>query len=207
MKFNDYWDKCFTKSFDEKITYDNWLDKYENILKTCKTPVLDLGCGTGNNTLYLTERGLHVLACDYSEVALEKIKKNFSDVETKFLDISQPMPFKKNSFDIIIADLTLHYFDTPTTFSVMNEIKRILTPNGYLFARVNSVYDTNYGAGQGEKIEENFYFVNGYNKRFFTLEDAEKFFSAIGKPTITESDMLRYSQPKKVIEVSVKKEA
>ena len=206
MKFNEYWNNHFTKSFENEITYDNWLEKYQEILKNCKTPVLDLGCGSGNNTLFLTEKGLKVIACDYSKVALEKINKNFKDIETVFLDIAQTLPFKDNSFDVIVADLTLHYFDTPTTFSVMEELKRILTPNGYLFARVNSVADTNYGAGQGERIEENYYYVNGYNKRFFTLEDAEKFFSVIGKPSITEADMLRYSKPKKVIEISVKKE-
>lgn len=43
----------------------------------------------------------------------------------------------------------------------MREIKRILTPNGYLIARVNSVDDINYGAGQGEKLEENFFFCRG----------------------------------------------
>lgn len=36
----------------------------------------------------------------------------------------------------------------------MEEIKRILKPNGNLLARVNSISDLNYGAGQGQKIEK-----------------------------------------------------
>lgn len=45
-----------------------------------------------------------------------------------------------------------------------------------LLARVNSIADINHGAGQGEKLEENFFFVEGYNKRFFDEETAQKVF-------------------------------
>ncbi len=206
MQFKDYWDKTHQRYSQEKIVYDNWLDSYKGVLDECKTTVLDLGCGTGNDTLYLTEKGFKVIACDYSEVALAKIKNVFTDVETKLVDISERLPFGDNSFDLIIADLSLHYFDEQTTNSIMKEIKRILSPNGHLIARVNSTADINHGAGQGKKLEENFYFVEGYNKRFFDIKDAERFFSIIGKPEIKEADMLRYSKPKKVIEVDVEKE-
>lgn len=206
MQFKDYWNETHQKYSQGKIVYDNWLDDYKSVLDKCKTPALDLGCGTGNDTLYLTERGFKVIACDYSEIALDKIKNTFANVETKLIDISEPLPFNDNSFDLIIADLSLHYFDEKTTKSIMREIKRILNPNGHLLARVNSTADINHGAGQGKKIEENFYFVEGYNKRFFDVSDAERFFSIIGKAEIKEADMLRYSKPKKVIEVNVEKE-
>lgn len=61
----------------------------------------------------------------------------------------------------------------------MQEIKRILAPHGHLIARVNSTADINHGAGQGRKIEENFYFVEGYNKRFFDIKDAKKFLTKL----------------------------
>lgn len=205
MQFSDYWNENHKKFLEKQITYDNWLDDYKEVLNKCKTQVLDLGCGGGNDTLYLTERGFSVIACDYSEVALDKIKQNFKDVETKLIDISQTLPFESQSFDLIIADLSLHYFDEKTTKSVLQEIKRILTLDGSLLARVNSTQDINHGAGQGEKIEENFYFVEGYNKRFFTIADAEKFFSIIGTPNVKCADMLRYSKPKKVIQINVQK--
>ena len=206
MQFKDYWDETHQKYSQGKIVYDNWLDDYKKVLDKCKTPVLDLGCGTGNDTLYLTERGFKVIACDYSEVALDKIKNVFANVETKLIDISQPLPFTDNSFDLIIADLSLHYFDEQTTKNIMKEIKRILSAGGHLLARVNSTADINHGAGQGKKLENNFYFVEGYNKRFFDVSEAEKFFSIIGKAEIKEADMLRYSKPKKVIEINVEKE-
>ena len=206
MQFKDYWDDTHKTYSMGKITYDNWLDDYKEVLNNCKTEVLDLGCGVGNDTLYLTERGFKVIACDYSEVALDHLKKQLKDVKTMQLDISQPLPFKENTFDLIIADLSLHYFDKKTTIEIMKEIRRILKPNRHLLARVNSIADKNFGAGNGQKIEDNYYYVEGYNKRFFSIEDAKKFFSYIGKTKIKEADMLRYREPKKVIEVDVERE-
>lgn len=206
MEFKDYWNETHRKFSTGKITYDNWLDDYKEVLDKCDTPVLDLGCGTGNDTLYLTERGFKVIACDYSEIAIDKIKQGLQEVETRQIDISQTLPFEDKTFDLIIADLSLHYFDEQTTKKIMQEIKRILRPNGNLLARVNSIADINHGAGQGEKLEENFYFVEGYNKRFFSIDDAQKFFSIIGKAKVREADMLRYTKPKKVIEVNAERE-
>ena len=206
MQFKDYWDKTHKTYSVGKITHDNWLDDYKHVLDNCKTEVLDLGCGVGNDTLYLTERGFKVIACDYSDVALKHLKEQLKSVETKWIDISNPLPFKDTTFDLVIADLSLHYFDEKTTIEIMKEIKRILKPNGHLLARVNSIADKNFGAGNGQKIEDNYYFVEGYNKRFFSIEDAKKFFSYIGKTKIKEADMLRYREPKKVIEVDVERE-
>lgn len=205
MAFENYWKSIHKKYFKNEIVYDNWLDSYSNILNKCKTKVLDLGCGLGNNTLYLTERGYDVVACDYSDIAIKKIKEKFKNVEAILVDISKELPFKDGSFDLVVADLSLHYFDKKTTLSIMNEIKRILTQKGNLIARVNSVEDTNHGAGKGKKLEENFYYVEGYNKRFFSEEDATFFFSVIGSPQIKKSEMFRHREPKPTLEIAVQK--
>ena len=204
MNFSEYWDSVYSK-FNREAKYDNWLDSYKHTFKNCTTKILDLGCGAGNDSLYFIEKGYKVLACDYSKEALKTIERNIEGIETKLLDISEPFEFEDNSFELIIADLCLHYFDEKTTIEIMKELKRILKPNGYLLARVNSIGDVNHGAGQGEKIEENYYFVEGYNKRFFTIKDIKKFFSIIGDVQVKEAEMLRYSKPKKLIEICVKK--
>ena len=141
MDFKDYWDEVHKQYSSDKIIYDNYLDDYKDILNSCKTKVLDLGCGVGNNSLYLLKHGFKVVGVDYSDVALKIVSDKLKDVETILTDISNPLPFEDKSFDLVIADLSLHYFNKETTKQIMKEIKRILTDNGYLIARVNSIDD------------------------------------------------------------------
>lgn len=201
MAFEEYWNDSHKKYFEGKIIYDNWLDKYKNKISNCKTKILDLGCGEGNDTLYLKERGYEVISLDYSVYALNIVKKYIKNSITVLADISDNLPFEDDSFDIIIADLSLHYFDLKTTNRIMKEIKRILKKNGCLLARVNSKDDFNFGCNQGFKIEEDYYHVFGYNKRFFNEKSAMEIFSQIGETKVSKANMLRYSKPKKVLEV------
>ena len=205
MGNKEYWNKVHNKYKNNDIIYDNWLDEYKSLILFAQKPILDLGCGLGNDTLYLRNLGLETISLDYSEVALNSLKENIKDVKTIKADISKPLDFKDSSFDLVVADLSLHYFDDKTTISIMHEIKRILTNGGHLIARVNSTKDINYGSSSQVEIEPNYLKVNDINKRFFTLVDAIKYFSIIGDVKVKEAVMYRYSKPKFVYEILVEK--
>lgn len=190
--------------------YDNWLDEYKSLLEEYKNEeVLDLGCGLGADTLYLIEKGFKVLSCDFSKEALKSLEDHVKKSKTKYLDMQEVFPLEDESFPIVIADLSLHYFDNATTIHIMKEIKRILKENGTLLARVASVNDFNFGAGEGDEREKNFYFEGDYTKRFFDEEDIDKYFGIIGEVERKETSMLRdeeeYSKPKVLYQVKVKK--
>lgn len=190
--------------------YDLWLDEYKDILYQNKhKEILDLGCGIGADTLYLLERGYNVLSCDFSNEALKSIQDNIPNSKTLYLDMRKKFPIKDNSYSLIIADLSLHYFDNKTTIHIMSEIKRILKQEGILLSRVASVNDFNFGAGVGEELEKNYYFEGDYTKRFFDLEDVNKYFGIIGSVESKETQMTRnekeYSKPKVLYKIKVKK--
>ena len=67
QKANERWDKVHSHYDRSQIKYDDWLDVFERAIKNCETPIIDLGCGSGNDTLYLIERGKKVIPCDYSK--------------------------------------------------------------------------------------------------------------------------------------------
>ena len=191
-------------------SYDNWLDDYKDILNNNKNlEILDLGCGIGADTLYLLERDFKVLSCDFSIEALENIQKNISNSKTQYLDMIETFPLASESYSLIIADLSLHYFDNETTMHIMREIKRSLKNNGILLARVASVNDFNFGAGVGAQLEKNFYFEGDYTKRFFDQDDVNKYFGIIGEVEAFETSMIRdeeeYSKSKILYQVKVKK--
>lgn len=160
-------------------------------------------------TLYLIERGYNVLSCDFSNEALKSIQDNIPNSKTLYLDMMKKFPIKDNTYSLIIADLSLHYFDNETTIHIMREIKRILNNNGILLSRVASVNDFNFGAGVGEELERNYYFEGDYTKRFFDFEDINKYFGIIGSVEAEETQMTRnedeYLKPKILYKVKVEK--
>lgn len=196
-----HWDTIFKSKKETKPTYDLWLDKYRHILEKSKDQhIIDLGCGAGGDSLYLSERGYSVIACDYSNEALNIVNKFLPDIKIIQMDISKTLPFEDESIQIIIADLSLHYFNNETTKSIVEEIKRVLKTNGYLIGRVNSINDINYGAENGEEIEKNFYLTEEGYKRFFNKEDIHNYFSEFKIEVCQEESITKYIIEKKAFE-------
>lgn len=196
----DRWNNKHASYERGQLVYDDWLDLFDRVIVECRTPIIDLGCGSGNDTLYLLEKGKQVIPCDYSEKAIENIKKNFPEVDrTECFDMLKGLPFPDNFTDIVIADLTLHYFREQATFEVLEDIKRVLRPNGLLLFRVNSMNDVNYGAGEGLEVERHLFLTedSGY-KRFFDADDIDHFFNGWDMFYMQEEDMTRYEKPKKL---------
>lgn len=201
-----YWNKHYMASGNKSVIYDLWLDKYESILHASKDiPIIDLGCGLGNDTLYLYERQYKVISCDYSEEALKKLELFIDNPITKLFDMKDGLPFESESVKVVIADLSLHYFSWAETKKIVNEIKRVLKENGFLLLRVNSVKDTNYGAGKGIIIEKNYYNIDGHLKRFFDREQLEKLFIDWKIKYSKEYEMNRYINSKILWEMAVQK--
>ncbi len=108
-------------------------------------------------------------------------------------------PFENNSCELIIADLCLHYFRENDTFKIINEIKRILAPNGHLILRVNSINDVNYGAGKGEEVERHLYLTEDNRlKRFFDEKDILYFFKDFSIEYNQEETLSRFGLEKKL---------
>lgn len=202
----NYWDKVYKSLGDKKIRYDLWLDKYENILiKSRDIPIIDLGCGFGNDTLYLNEKGYEVVSCDFSAEALQRLNRFFDNLIIKCFDMKEGLPFEDNYAKIIIADLSLHYFTWNETKKILKEIDRVLMQDGVLLCRVNSTKDVNYGSGKGIKIEENYYNIDGKLKRFFNEAQLKELFEGWDIKYINEAAVNRYNASKVLWEISILK--
>lgn len=206
MNNKRFWNDVFKNVKEKKPKYDLWLDEYTDILeKTKEKYIIDLGCGCGGDTLYLIERGYNVIACDCSEEALNIINKFLPEVKTIQMDISKTLYFEDESVEVIIADLSLHYFNDETTKNIIREIKRVLKSDGRLIGRVNSINDLNYGAGSGQEIEKNFYLTEEGYKRFFNEEDIRCYFKEFAIEVCAEKSVMKYGNEKKSFEFVVTK--
>ncbi|TDF99853.1 class I SAM-dependent methyltransferase [Paenibacillus piri] len=200
-----YWNRIFTERNDEKPVYDDWLDKHASILETSRdVPVIDLGCGIGCDSLYLSERGFSVIACDLSEEALRRLRRHVPEAKTLRLDLQERLPFTDGSAKLVIADLSLHYFSWTDTEAIVDDIRRVLEPNGCLLCRVNSVHDVEFGAGRGIELEPNYFEQDGRRKRFFNESQVDRLFQDWRTVYKHEAVMTRYGRPKRLWELALR---
>ncbi len=203
------WDIRYTRhgwrAFDRD--YEAWLARWEHLwAEFYNGNALDLGCGEGHDARYLTAQGFQVTAVDGSEAALKIARQIASQARHIHTDYRDGLPFANGVFDIIVANLSLHYFDHEQTKHIVHEIERCLAPNGYFFARVNSANDLNFGATGHPEVEPGYYLVNGEYKRFFTRQSL----IALGNRhwklhNMEELTIHRYGSEKVVWEVVVQK--
>ena len=99
------------------------------IKKLKKNKLLEIGAGTGENTLRLIKMKFNVCATDISPRSVEVMSQKYSkykNFSSKVADIEK-LPFKNESFDVICSAGSLSYGDNNR---VINEIYRVLKLGG-----------------------------------------------------------------------------
>jgi ubiquinone/menaquinone biosynthesis C-methylase UbiE len=92
--------------------------------------VLEVGCGPGVLTHWLTEHGADVTAIDVSQ-EMVRLARSRVGGQARILvaDLAEPLPFMADaSADLVVASLVLHYL--PDWAGALGEFYRILAPGG-----------------------------------------------------------------------------
>ncbi len=93
--------------------------------------VLDAGCGTGENIAAICKAGFKGVGIDLQLSGLEHKKKEIPQLNLLQADI-QALPFKDGVFQaVVLADILEHIEE-----KVLNEINRVLSPNGLVLIMV-----------------------------------------------------------------------
>jgi ubiquinone/menaquinone biosynthesis C-methylase UbiE len=115
---------------------------------TVGSQVLDLGAGTGDQTLLAAQRvgpGGAVLATDISASMLDLAREaaraaDLLNVQTRVMD-AQHLELESGSFDAVIARFSLQF--VPDVRRALAEVRRVLKPGGRLAALVYSAVEKN----------------------------------------------------------------
>jgi ubiquinone/menaquinone biosynthesis C-methylase UbiE len=95
--------------------------------------VLEFGCGTGKNTVWLKDIGKQILAADFSEAmiskAVEKIKS--PNVEFKIADINQSWDFTNEKFDLVTFSLVLEHIENLD--AVFEKINKVTNSKAFVY--------------------------------------------------------------------------
>lgn len=170
----------------------NWLNPHLPLI--ANHHVLELGCGSGRDSLVLCQHAQSVQAFDLKPQNKPITAPNYTFTT---MDLRDEFNFKRSQFDIVIASLCLHYFEWQTTLNIIAKIKNHLPPNGHLIGRVNSTDDVFHGATGHPKIEHGLYEVNGNPKRFFDEAMLKSMFADGWElESFSTQQIDRYQQPK-----------
>lgn len=148
--------------------------------------LLEIGCGTGQDSLFFQEHGLNVVCVDMTPAMIELCRDK--GLDARVMDFSN-LTFPDESFDAIWALNCLLHVPKHELPRVLDGIRRVLKPGGLFYMGV-------YGRHNSEGIWED----DDYQpKRFFSFFDEEaltktlaEFFTIVSFKTLPHSEGLDF---------------
>lgn len=132
-----------------KEAYNNWAAQYDtNLNKTRDLEArslrsmladmafdscLEIGCGTGKNTVWLIEKAKQITAVDLSEEMLAKARGKINSPKVNFIqaDITKPWHFINSSYDLVTFSLVLEHIENLD--AVFEKTAAALHSGGHLY--------------------------------------------------------------------------
>jgi ubiquinone/menaquinone biosynthesis C-methylase UbiE len=121
---------------------------FDQLLKERIVPgmrILDAGCGTGRNLVYLLKSGFEVFGVDESSAALAHTRQLATNLAPHLpldnfrVEPVERMSFTDAEFDVVLSSAVLHFArDEEQWCRMFSEMWRVLKPGGVFFARLAS---------------------------------------------------------------------
>ncbi|MCX7545329.1 tellurite resistance methyltransferase TehB [Marinicella gelatinilytica] len=111
---------------------------HSEVVEACKTvtpcKVLDMGCGTGRNALYLSQLGFQVTAVDNNPNAINRLQQivaeeNINNIQAQVYDINQAE--LSEDYGFIVCTVTLMFLHPARVAAVIADMQAHTLPGGY----------------------------------------------------------------------------
>jgi ubiquinone/menaquinone biosynthesis C-methylase UbiE len=125
-----------------------------------KGVLLDIGCGSGSDAIFLASSGFHVKALDISSVALDLVRERAAKAKVKVETIhgsATKMPVEESSIDFALDRGLLHNLSDDEGRAYALELARILKPGaGFLLRGARISYNGNFNPITPARIRATF---------------------------------------------------
>jgi ubiquinone/menaquinone biosynthesis C-methylase UbiE len=116
-------DENLTRDLDQRVTQKALANLHFK-------SILEIGCGTGKNTLFLSQIGTRLHAIDFSEGMIEKAKEKVKAGNVRFsiADLTQTWPGEDKAYDLLVCNLVLEHIEDLSF--IFSEALRVLEERG-----------------------------------------------------------------------------
>lgn len=129
--------------------------------------ILDLGCGEGRNSLYLSQVGFNIIGLDLSFKAASVMKNNFFEESLKGYILTgdaRKLPLMPESVDGILAHHLFDHLDRHGFQLAINESLRVLKPDGVLLLTMDTFAEALSDSTVVSKDDGSLFFSKGSKK-------------------------------------------
>jgi 2-polyprenyl-3-methyl-5-hydroxy-6-metoxy-1,4-benzoquinol methylase len=97
--------------------------------------ILDLGCGRGHLLGLLAARGFRIAGADSSPESVRAAQAAVASVDPDRIRVGDlsAIPFEAGTFDVVVLIETIEHVRPEDLTSLLEEVRRVLAPNGALF--------------------------------------------------------------------------
>ena len=144
---HNFWEKEYknptflTKEMDpqtDTVRFFKFLKKEEKF-DCFDKQLIDLGCGTGRNSLYAFELGAIPHGMDISKTAishgLNYLKQRDVDIDLRVGSIGETLPYDDDFFDVALDVTSSNSLSEKEREVYRSELKRVLKPGGYMYIK------------------------------------------------------------------------
>ena len=174
-KSSGEWNKYYTEGehWEEIRAYSRQMEFFVPLLKE-GDKILDLGCGSGRDSIYLTKLGYEVWGTDNSKEAIDKAKQKFSSNKLHFsVADAKIINFENDFFNVVYSGWVLNVVNDLK--KPAKEIYRVLKKKGFVYLA----------------LLLNIFYVSGEKEHYYSEEEileAYKDFKIIKKERIKTED-------------------
>jgi len=127
--------------------YNQWASTYDNVVNPTRdleakairsmlhdirvNQILEIGCGTGKNTVWLSERSNHLKAIDFSEEMLRIAGEKIKDKKVLFKQADITKPWNFGTADLITCSLVMEHIENIAY--IFEQASESLSPNGIFY--------------------------------------------------------------------------
>lgn len=186
MNLKDTYNKIAEDWYADHKSDDWWVEGTDHFCSLLRKndSILDVGCGAGVKSKYLSQKGFQVTGIDFSEIFIDIAKRENSSIEFVVVDMKD-ISGLKCQFGGIFAQASLLHIPKRDIQSVISGLLTKLDHGGCLYIAVKG---KRQGGLDEEVFKENDY---GYSYErffsFFTMDELRAYFNELKLEIVYET--------------------